>query len=128
MRKIAVVEDEESLQSVLVEWLKSEGYDAYGITTGREAIERIPALQPDLVLLDLILPELSGFEVIADLRKRPETAGIPIIVVSNFGEVENRQKAMALGATNFLVKAEHTLESMKKIIEETLSGTSRSRP
>lgn len=120
--KIAIVEDEESLQRVLVEWLGTEGYEAVGITTGTEALERIPQERPDLILLDLILPEINGLDVMRRLKDNPETAKIPVVIVSNFGEVESRKRAMELGAKNYLVKAEHNLESVKKVIDEVLKN------
>lgn len=118
--KIAVVEDEETLQRVLVEWLESEGYAAIGITTGREAVDRIPQETPALILLDIILPELNGFEVLKALKENPATVNIPIVVLSNLGDGEQQKQAMTLGAADYLIKAEHDFESMKKIIKANL--------
>ncbi|MBI4050157.1 MAG: response regulator [Candidatus Doudnabacteria bacterium] len=118
--KIAVVEDEEALQRVLCEWLESEGYQAIGITTGPEAVRRIPQEKPALILLDIILPELNGFEVMKILKDNPATANIPIVVLSNLGDGEQQARASALGAASYLIKAEHDFASMKKIINGTL--------
>lgn len=118
--KIAVVEDEEALQRVLVEWLESEGYAPIGITTGREAVMRIPMEKPALVLLDIILPELNGFEVMKALKDNPTTRDIPIVVLSNLGDGEQKAQARALGAADFLIKAENDFESMHKIIKAYL--------
>lgn len=129
-KRIMVVEDEEALQRVLVEWLRGEGYEALGATTGAEALDLIPRELPDLILLDIILPEVNGFEVMIKLRSDPVLSKIPIIVLTNLGDEEDRKRALELGAKNYLVKAEYDFESMRKIISETLSssGSSPSSP
>lgn len=119
-QKILVVEDETALQRVLVEWLESEGYEARGATTGREALKLVSQELPDLILLDIILPEINGLEVMRELAKDVKFAKIPVIVLTNLGDEYNRQRALALGAKNFLVKAEYDFSAMKKIIEQNL--------
>lgn len=116
-----VVEDEAALQNVVVEWLKSLGYEAFGVTTGKEALEIVGKELPDLILLDIILPEINGFEVMRRLAQDPGLSKIPIIVLTNLGDEEDRKRALELGAKNYLVKAEYDFEAMRKIIEETLS-------
>lgn len=118
--KIAVVEDEATLQNVLTEWLSSSGYEAFGITTGSEALQRIPRELPDLVLLDLILPEVNGFEVLSELQKNPSTAKIPVVILSNLGGEADRDRALKLGAKAFLVKSENDFPSILKIIKQFL--------
>lgn len=120
-KKIAVVEDDHALQRVLVEWLKGEGYEVVGITTGREALDVIPREHPDLILLDIILPEVNGFEVMEQLGKDQSTANIPIVILSNLGDEEHQRHAMELGAKGYLVKAEFDLTSTKKMIEQVFS-------
>lgn len=115
-KKIAVVEDEEALRRVLIECLGIEGYKVMGFSTGKEAVEHIPKFQPDIVLLDIILPEIDGFEVMNILKEDPRSAHIPIIVLTNLGDDESRKKALNAGARNFLVKAEFDLATIKKTI------------
>ena len=119
-KKIMVVEDETALQKVLVEWLKTEGFDVAAASTGLEAVKMIPEELPDLILLDIILPEMDGFEVMRELAKNPATASIPIIILSNLGDEENRNLALQLGAKSFLVKAEYDLPGVKKKIQEVI--------
>lgn len=121
-KTIAVVEDEQALQKVLIEWLEGEGFDAVGITTGKEALQIIPSLKPDLILLDIILPELDGFEVMRELAKTEETSRIPIVILSNLGDEENRRTAMALGAKDYLVKAEFDLPAIQKVLTAVLKN------
>ncbi len=120
--KIAVVEDEDAIQRVLAEWLMLEGYEAIRITTGREAVEVIPRELPDLILLDLILPELNGFEVMIELSKNPKTRSIPVVVITNLGDEEDRKRAIALGARNYLVKAEYDFSAIKNVINSALKS------
>ena len=121
-KKIAVVEDEQALQSVLAEWLDSEGYEPIPITTGRQAIEEIPKRLPDLILLDILLPEIDGLTVMRQLRENPETATIPVVILSNLGDPAERREAEALGARDYLVKAEHDFPSIKRVIERVLQN------
>lgn len=120
-KKIAVVEDEESLRRVLVEWLLLEGYEVTEAATGQEALKIIRQNVPDLVLLDIILPELNGFEVMAGLTSSPATARVPVVILSNIGDDNQRARAKELGAADYLVKAEHDFPSIKRVIERVLS-------
>lgn len=121
MKKIAVVEDEESLKRVLVEWLGIEGYVVVSADSGGEAVHLIEREMPDLILLDLILPELNGFEVMERLRENPRVAKIPIIILSNLGDDDQRRQARKFGVADYLVKAEHDFPSIKKVIERVLN-------
>ena len=73
-----------------------------------------------MILLDIILPEMDGFEVMRQLTANSRTAAIPVIVLSNLGDEENRKLAMKLGAKGFLVKAEYDLPAIKRKIQEIL--------
>ncbi len=116
-KKIAIVEDEQALQSALVEWFSMEGYEVLGITTGKEALEKIPQFLPALILLDMILPIKNGLEVIAGLKKLETTAKIPIIVLTNLEDLEERKKAFNLGAKEYLVKTEYEFSALSKIVK-----------
>lgn len=119
-KQVVVVEDEESLQRVLVEWLIMEGYGAMGLTNGQEALDYIPKTVPDLVLLDIILPLVNGFEVLQQLKANPVTQAIPVIIMTNLGDERDHRRAMELGADRYLVKSDADLTVLKKIIEEVL--------
>ncbi|TSA46021.1 response regulator [bacterium] len=119
-KKILVVEDEASLQLVLVEWLQLEGYEAAGIADGVEALEYIKKKMPDLILLDLILPGMSGFEILRAVKADPVMSRIPVVVLSNLGEARDRDTAERLGAAGYLVKAESDFTLMKKVIKEKI--------
>lgn len=120
--KIAVVEDEEALQRVMVEWLKLSGFSAFGITTGDEAVEIIPKTLPDLILLDIILPGINGFEVMRELKQNPATAKIPVIVLTNLADENEKKQALEQGAREYLVKADYDFQTVQKIIKQTLNS------
>lgn len=117
------MEDETALLNVLIEWFKTEGYDASGVSTGQEAIEAVGRDLPDLILLDIILPGKNGFEVMKELSLDARTAAIPIVILTNLGDRQEKQTAMSLGAKGYLVKAENDLPAIKKTIESVLSSS-----
>lgn len=120
--RIVVVEDEQALQSVMVEWLQSEGHEAYGITTGAQAFEKIPEIMPDLIFMDIILPEMNGLEVVARLKADPKIAKIPVIVMTNLALEEERKKAESLGVKEYLIKTDYDFASLNKIIKKYLNA------
>jgi len=100
-RTILVVEDEESITTPLVEALAREGFDATVARTAAESLELAERLQPELVLLDLMLPDGSGFDVLRELRR---TSAVPVIVVSARAEEADRVVGLELGADDYVVK------------------------
>ena len=120
MSKIVVVEDEAILQRALAEWLEIEGFDVVTATTGKEALDVIQRELPDLVLLDIVLPEINGMEVLKRLKDNPKTKKIPVVVITNLGDEQNRKRALSLGAEDYLIKAGHDLESVNRIVKKIL--------
>lgn len=120
-KKIAVIEDEEPLLRALIEWLQMEEFVVVSAATGPEALVVITRELPDLILLDIILPGFDGFKVIKELKKNPATARIPIVVLTNLGDDEQRSRAMQMGAADYLVKAEHDFSSIRRVIERVLN-------
>ena len=120
---ILLVEDDKFLRELLAGKLEREGYTVLGAFDGEEAMQHIKTSRPHLILLDLVLPGMDGFEILTTLKQGTETANIPVIVLSNLGSREDIDKAMNLGARDFMVKAHHTpqeiLEAIKKILNET---------
>lgn len=103
--RILVVEDDESLRTVLLRFLSREGYEPDGVATGEEALERVRTLHPDLVLLDVRLPgELDGFSVCRRLKEDPATALIPVTFLTGLQDAESRRLGVEAGADDFLTK------------------------
>jgi len=121
-KKILFIEDESSLQKTFSDILGPEGYEIISALDGEIGLRLAKTKNPDLILLDLILPKVHGFEVLKELKTDPKTKEIPVIVLTNLEEMGDVEKALELGATTYLVKAQYTLEEVvekiKKIIEK----------
>jgi len=106
--KILLVEDEHFLRDILAQKLVESGYKVIQCIDGEGALRLIRDEMPNLVLLDLILPGIDGFEVLRQKSAEQELAGIPVIILSNLGQKEEIDKGLALGAKDFIIKAHFT--------------------
>lgn len=119
-KKILFVEDEPNLQKAVGEVLKQEGYTIFGAFDGAEGLEIAKKEKPDLILLDLILPKKDGFEVLKELKADEKMKDIPVIILTNLEGTGDVEKALNLGATTYLVKANYELEDILAKIKEFL--------
>ena len=110
--KIVIVEDDKFLGGLVSKKLGEEGCVVRQIENGELVQASVDADVPDLIFLDLLLPGMSGFDVLAGLKKNDKTKNIPVIVLSNLGEREDIRKGLDLGAASFLIKASMTVESI----------------
>ena len=120
MKKILFIEDEESLQRAMGSMLEQKKLEILKALNGEDGLNIAKKETPDLILLDLILPKKNGFEVLGELKKDPGTKDIPIIVLTNLEGSTDIERALALGATTYLVKANYTLEDIMAKIESVL--------
>ncbi|MCY1127495.1 response regulator [Frigidibacter sp. RF13] len=102
--RVLVVEDEDNIAIALDYLIRREGLEPERISNGAEAMERIRASHPDLVLLDVMLPEMSGYEICQAVRLDPELKHIPILMMTARGSAVERRKGLALGADGFIAK------------------------
>ena len=109
---ILVIEDDKFLADLIAQKLKQENIEAKIVVDGQEGLQSIEEKRPDLILLDLILPGMDGFELISALKKNPKTDKIPIIILSNLSDKENIERAMKLGARDFIIKADLGLSAI----------------
>ncbi len=119
-KKILLVEDDEMLHKVLSERLKKEGVEIQVATDGEQAITKAESFSPDLILLDIILPKKSGFEVLQELRSRSKFKKTPVVILSNLGQEEDIAQMKKLGVKEYLVKADFSLTEMTNKIKEHL--------
>lgn len=119
-RKIVVVEDDAHISKVYEIKLAKEGFNVVLARDGEEAVAKITAEKPDLVLLDLMLPKKDGFEVLGEVKKNPELAQIPIIVLSNLGQQTDQERAMVLGASEYLVKVDYPIQEVINKVKKYL--------
>ena len=121
MRKILVIEDDVFLQSLEVNKLKKDNYEVITASTGDEALEKIKEPDIDLILLDLMLPGVNGFDILKELKETEELKNIPVIVFSNLSEEKDMKKAKELGAVEFMVKSNFSLSELLEHINKILS-------
>mgnify|MGYP001612915690 CR=1 FL=1 len=119
-QKILFIEDESALQKTFGDILEQEGYKMLSALDGEVGLKLAQAEKPDLILLDLVLPKMHGFEVLKALKEDEATGSIPIIVLTNLEGMGDVEKALELGATTYLVKTNYTLEEVVLKIKKTL--------
>jgi len=117
MKKILIIEDEEIILNLLQKKLSQEGYEISVAKDGQEGLRLMKEVKPDLILLDIVMPKIGGFEVMEEMQKEDELKSIPVIVVSNSGQPVEIDKAQALGAKDWLIKTEF---DPKEVIEKVV--------
>lgn len=120
MKKILFIEDESALQKTFGEILRQEGYEMISALDGETGLRLAKSEKPDLILLDLILPKMHGFDVLKKLKEDNETKDIPVIVLTNLEDIKDVDRAIELGATTYLVKAQYSLEEIVEKIKKAL--------
>lgn len=113
--RILIVEDESNILEALNFILSRAGWDVSGHGKGDDALDEIARLSPDMLVLDVMLPGRSGFDILADLRAKPETAGLPVLMLTAKGQAKDREQAMSLGANGFLTKPFSNTELLEVI-------------
>ena len=119
-KKVLIVEDDEFLRSLNAKRLETEGFKVVIAVDGQSALDLIPKEMPNLIFLDLLLPGIDGFEVLKKIKADAKTKDIPVVVFSNLGQKEDIEKAHNLGAQDFLIKANFTLDDVVTKIKEIL--------
>jgi len=120
--KVLLVEDDSFLRDICFKKLNKEGFNVDVALNGEEAVKKVNEFIPAIVLLDIILPAMDGFEVLKAIRssKNNTVKNVPVIMLTNLGQEEDNRKALALGANDYLVKAHFTTEEIVKKIKTKL--------
>jgi two-component system phosphate regulon response regulator PhoB len=118
---ILMVEDDDNLAKVYLMRFKAEGFDVKRVNNGEDALAAATQYHPDLILLDVMMPKISGFDVLDILRNTPETANIKVIMLTALGQETDRKKAENLGVDDYLVKSEVVLNDIIQDIKRVLS-------
>ena len=105
-KRILLVEDDDALANVYMTRLQAEGFDTRRVNNGEDALATALNYHPDLVLLDVMMPKVSGFDVLDILRNTPETANLKIIMLTALSQDSEKQRAMSLGVDDYLVKSQ----------------------
>lgn len=119
-KKILFIEDESALQRVIGDLLTSSGYTVIQALTGDDGVRLSATETPDLILLDIILPQKDGFEVLTKIRNTPEMKNTPVIVLTNLESSEDVEHALRLGANTYLVKLHYSLDEVLEKIKKAL--------
>ena len=129
MAKILLVEDDAILVEMYQAKFELEGHDVQIATNGEECLAVLKEFEPELILLDILMPKLNGFHVLKEIKKQPNLRTIPVILLTNLGQAEvdmNRELARALGVNDYLIKSHHTPDEVVARAVKVLSNSSSS--
>ncbi|MBP9820741.1 response regulator [Candidatus Saccharibacteria bacterium] len=119
-KKILMVEDDEGLAAVYVARLQAEGFNVQRVANGEEALAAAISFKPDLILLDVMMPKVSGFDVLDILKNTPETTNIRIIMLTALSQDADKERAQELGADDYLVKSQVVIADVVERIKHHL--------
>lgn len=120
MSKVMVVEDDASLREIYSIRITAEGYEVVSAGDGEEALAVAVREKPDLILSDIMMPKISGFDMLDILRSTPETAGIKVVMMTALSADDQRERGERLGADRYLVKSQVGIEDVINVIHEVL--------
>lgn len=121
-KRILLVEDDDALASVYIARLQAEGFDIRRVANGEEALATARSYQPDLVVLDVMMPKVSGFDVLDILRNTPETAKLKVIMLTALSQEADQERAKSLGADDYLVKSQVVISDVIDRIRHHLTA------
>jgi DNA-binding response OmpR family regulator len=119
-RKILLVEDDEGLANVYQARLEAEGFIIKRVPNGEDALASAISMRPDLILLDVMMPKVSGFDVLDILRSTPETTNMRVIMLTALSQESDRERAMSLGVDDYLVKSQVVISEVVDRIKQHL--------
>jgi len=119
-KTVLVVEDDNFLIKAYEAHLAKAGFHVRTALDGVEAVESLKKVMPDIILLDLVMPRMDGFDVLEDMQKRSEWKKIPIVVLSNLGQESDRDRSLKLGAVEYIVKSDFSLQQTVDLISKHL--------
>ncbi len=126
--KVLIIEDDHFLSSILKSKLEKEGFEVHQAFDGDEGLAILQTFKPNLILLDLIMPKLSGFDVLQQVSVDPELSQIPIMVASNLGQDSDIQKAKSLGAIDYYVKVRTSIDELAQLVKNVINQNAASQP
>jgi len=120
-KTILIIEDDTFLQGLTANKLQAEGFEVNTVSNGNDALTEISTQNYDAIILDLMLPDVSGFDILKQIRSRETNNQVPVLIFSNLSDDKDIKMGLELGATDYLVKANFTLdelaEKVKKIFQ-----------
>ncbi len=122
LKKVLIVEDDFLLLEILSKKFIKSGFDVNIAINGEECMKVLKSRKPDIIILDIVMPVMDGFEVLQQMRSLAELSSIPVIVLSNLGREEDAQKAKSMGAKDFLVKSNFTTQEIVDKVSNMLKS------
>lgn len=119
-KNILIVEDDDFFRELIAKRLSSEGFDIFEAIDGEQGMEKINQEHPDLIILDILLPGIDGFELLSKIKEDPSVSSIPVVILSNLGQKDEVDKGMRLGATDYLIKAQVTSDEIANKVKSVL--------
>ncbi len=126
-KTILLVEDEPLLANLLRQQLEKEGFTVLWNRDGEEAMKTLREQRPDLILLDLILPKISGFELMETMKADPQMEHAPVIIISNLGQDTDVARGQSLGAVEYFVKAKMSIEELVEHVRTFMGSSPKSQ-
>ena len=120
MKKVLIIEDDEFLRGLIQKKLVSEGFEAISAADGEDGVKKAKENKPDLILLDLMLPNMDGYEVLGKVKNDSSISSTPVIILSNLAQPEDIQKGVKLGAADYVIKAQSTPEEIVEKVKTIL--------
>lgn len=111
-KKILIIEDDEHIARVYEMKFLKEGYNTVLVANGEQAVEKVTSEKPNLIILDLMVPKKDGFAILEEIKNNSSIASIPVLVLSNLGGKDDRERALGLGANDYMVKVENSMQEV----------------
>lgn len=120
-KKILIIEDDKFLIKVYSDKLIREGFDVSMAISGEEGVGKILKEKPDLVLLDILLPQKNGFDILSQIKLNPDTKSIPVIIITNLGQDTDIKTGLELGAVDYLIKTDFSINKLPELVRKHLA-------
>ncbi len=121
MKKILIIEDDSFLSEMYLAKFNQSDFQAEVATDGKEGLNKVKSFNPDLILLDIVLPKMDGFEVLKELKKDSELKNIPVVLLTNLGQKNEVEKGLSLGADEYIIKAHFTPSAVVNRVKEIIN-------
>lgn len=122
MKQILLVEDDPFLIDIYQQKFKKEGFNLEIVSDGDAALSIMEEKKPDLLLLDIVLPEKDGWQILREIKKNPKLKGLKVVILSNLGQKQEVEKGLKLGALKYLIKANYTPSEVVEEVKKALNN------
>lgn len=127
MAKILIVEDDPLIMTLYEKIFVLEGFEVVLAANGEEGLEKAKSVMPTLIILDVMMPKMNGFDLLMRLKKDPQIQNIPVVMLTNLAGTQDAQKALSEGAVKYLIKSEFTPKQVVNLVKEIIAGYTRNK-